>query len=396
MPFNTSSMNLATAFFLTLFLSACGGGGDASNRDSHSSTKPVNKEKIDQADEGSQALINSSALSHNAKAALTASNTFSLARTSCGLRGLSVDPALDDIAIDHANYIRYVFANSSPTVFNPHYESEMTDIAEVTGSNNPFFKGRDFSDRLLAADYQNARYSATENIAHSIYYSSVGELAAAEVVAGLMAKSLLAAPYHLRSLMVPKSSLTGTSVVTYQPYGRTSRNSQGYVLVTHASATKATQDRTVAGIFTYPCQGVSGTATALYNETPDPVKHTGRDLRINPIGQPIYINVPSAETIEVSNVKFYDTQRNIEVPIELLDYRQDPYKNTVYALPANEAFILPMTDDLKSCEIARRQDQSQQCGLYGNTEYRVSYEVLIDNKILQQQSFSFTTGEVNY
>jgi hypothetical protein len=126
------------------------------------------------------------------------------------------------------------------------------------------------------------------------------------------------------------------------------------------------------------------------------VKHTGRDLRINPIGQPIYINVPSAETIEVSNVKFYDAQRNIEVPIELLDYRQDPYKNTVYALPANEAFILPMTDDLKSCEIARRQDQSQQCGLYGNTEYRVSYEVLIDNKILQQQSFSFTTGEVNY
>lgn len=57
---------------------------------------------------------------------------------------------------------------------------------------------------------------------------------------------------------------------------------------------------------------------------------------------------------------------------------------------------LPMTDDLKSCEIARRQDQSQQCGLYGNTEYRVSYEVLIDNKALQQQSFSFTTGEVNY
>jgi len=55
-----------------------------------------------------------------------------------------------------------------------------------------------------------------------------------------------------------------------------------------------------------------------------------------------------------------------------------------------------MTDDLKSCEIARRQDQSQQCGLYGNTKYRVSYEVLIDNKILQQQSFSFTTGEVNY
>ncbi|WP_250162554.1 hypothetical protein [Psychrobacter sp. WY6] len=48
-----------------------------------------------------------------------------MARTSCGLSGLSVDTALDDVAIKHANYIKYVFANSSPTVFSAHYENRL-------------------------------------------------------------------------------------------------------------------------------------------------------------------------------------------------------------------------------------------------------------------------------
>ena len=389
MSFNTPPQNLATALFLTVFLTACGGGGgsDSGSDTVKSEIKPPTATSNKQPKPSN---------SNDEQAALNANNEFSLARTSCGLSGLSVDSALDSIAIQHARYIKYAFANSSPTVFNAHYENKIENIAHVTGDNNPYFGGFSFSDRLLNANYLNAKYGAAENIAQSIYYSSAGNLVSSDVVAGLMAKSLLAAPYHLRSLMIPSSSLTGTGMVTYKPHGSDTANNQGYVLVNHASATKATKDRTVAGVFTYPCQGVTGTVTALYNETPDPVKHTGRDLRLNPIGQPIYVNVPSAKTISISNVKFHDTQRNIDVPIELLDYRQDPYKNTPNALPANEAFILPTTDNLKSCNIKRNNNQSQQCGLYGNTKYQVSFDVLVDNQRLEQQSFAFTTGKVNY
>lgn len=405
--------NLATVLFLTVFLAACGGGGSDSTPISNDSSDkspgevvpelitspPLRSTPDDQAgkptdtppvDTGSEPTEN------DTQAALSANNEFSLARTSCGLGGLSVDTALDNIAIRHANYIKYVFANSSPTSFNAHVENEISNASSVTGKNNPFFSGLSFEDRLINANYLNARYGVTENIAQSVYYSSAGDFWSSDVVASSMAKSLLSAPYHLRSLMLPASSLVGTGMVSYKPDGKNPTTNRGYVLVSHASGTKMTKDKTVSGIFTYPCQDVTGTVTALYNETPDPVKNTGRNLRTDPIGQPVYISMPSATKIKVSNIKFRDLQRAQDVPIQLLDYDNDPYLNTDYALPANEAFILPITDALNSCEAKRSTTQSQQCGLYGNTQYQVSFDVLVDNRALEKQSFTFTTGKVNY
>lgn len=382
--------NLAVVLFLAVFLTACGGGGDSDN--GSTSNNPQSETQEEQDSEPSD----SNPTENNPQAALSANNQFSLARTSCGLGGLSVDTALDDIAIKHANYIKYVFANSTPTSFNAHVENKISDIASLTGSNNPFFGGLDFSDRLLNAKYSNAQYGATENIAQSVYFNSAGSFLKTDVVATSMAKSLLAAPYHLRSLMLPTSSAVGSGMVLYKPDAKNPALNQGYVLVSHASATQATKDTTVSGVFTYPCQGVTDTVTALYSESPNPVKGTGRDLRTDPIGQPVYVSMPSANKIKVSNIKFRDTQRNTNVPIQLIDFDNDPYVNTNYALPANEAFILPLTDALKSCEVNRAANQSQQCGLYGNTKYQVSFDILVDDKNLESKSFTFTTGKVNY
>ncbi|MGE6389011.1 CAP domain-containing protein [Psychrobacter pacificensis] len=376
--------------FLAVFLTACGGGGDSDN--GSTSNNPQSETQEEQDSEPSD----SNPTENNPQAALSANNQFSLARTSCGLGGLSVDTALDDIAIKHANYIKYVFANSTPTSFNAHVENKISDIASLTGSNNPFFGGLDFSDRLLNAKYSNAQYGATENIAQSVYFNSAGSFLKTDVVATSMAKSLLAAPYHLRSLMLPTSSAVGSGMVLYKPDAKNPALNQGYVLVSHASATQATKDTTVSGVFTYPCQGVTDTVTALYSESPNPIKGTGRDLRTDPIGQPVYVSMPSANKIKVSNTKFRDTQRNTNVPIQLIDFDNDPYVNTNYALPANEAFILPLTDALKSCEVNRAANQSQQCGLYGNTKYQVSFDILVDDKNLESKSFTFTTGKVNY
>ena len=382
--------NLAVVLFLAVFLTACGGGGDSDN--GSTSNNPQSETQEEQDSEPSD----SNPTENNPQAALSANNQFSLARTSCGLGGLSVDTALDDIAIKHANYIKYVFANSTPTSFNARVENKISDIASLTGSNNPFFGGLDFSDRLLNAKYSNAQYGATENIAQSVYFNSAGSFLKTDVVATSMAKSLLAAPYHLRSLMLPTSSAVGSGMVLYKPDAKNPALNQGYVLVSHASATQATKDTTVSGVFTYPCQGVTDTVTALYSESPNPVKGTGRDLHTDPIGQPVYVSMPSANKIKVSNIKFRDTQRNTNIPIQLIDFDNDPYVNTNYALPANEAFILPLTDALKSCEVNRAANQSQQCGLYGNTKYQVSFDILIDDKNLESKSFTFTTGKVNY
>ncbi|MEN6670129.1 CAP domain-containing protein [Psychrobacter sp. B38] len=391
-----SQKNLAAILCSTVLLTACGGGSDSNSDADTSAPKPLppviepNEQPSDNTGDQPDNLVGA----NDTQAALIANNAFSLARTSCGLGGLSVDTALDDIAIQHANYIRHVFAKSSPTAFNPHYENKIEDIADVTSTNNPFFGGLDFSDRLLNANYTNGRFGATENIAQSTYFNSAGNLFSSDVMANSMAKSLLSAPYHLRSLMLPSSSVTGTGMVSYTPYNKDAATNKGYILVNHAAGTQSSANKTVEGVFTYPCEGVTDTITALYNETPDPVKHTGRDLRVDPIGQPIYVNVPSAQTINISNIKFHDIQRNTDVPVELLDYRQDPYEKTVNALPANEAFILPITDNLESCTISSRSGQN--CGLYGNSDYRVSFDVLVDNNAIERKSFTFKTGAVNY
>lgn len=394
---HTSQNNVATILFLTVLLTACNGGGEDADKTPAPRIIPPIAEPSDASIEQSNDDLDDQAVNsvgaNDTNAALIANNAFSVARTSCGLNGLSADTALENIATQHANYIKYVFANSAPTLFNAHYENEIADIANVTNANNPFFGGLDLGARLSNADYANARFGAAENIAQSMYYSSAGKLFSSEVMASSMAKSLLAAPYHLRSLMSPSLYLTGTGMVTYKPYNKDANDNQGYVLVNKTAATQATKNATIEGVFTYPCQGVTDTVTALYNEIPDPVKHTGRDLQQDPIGQPVYISVPSARTINISNVTFYDIRRNTNVPIELLDYRQDPYKDTANALPANEAFILPITDDLKSCEAFN--SRSKNCGLHGNNEYRVSFDVLIDNKTIERKSFVFKTGAVN-
>ena len=394
---HTSQNNVATILFLTALLTACNGGGEDADKTPAPRIIPPIAEPSDASIEQSNDDLDDQAVNsvgaNDTNAALIANNAFSVARTSCGLNGLSADTALENIATQHANYIKYVFANSAPTLFNAHYENEIADIANVTNANNPFFGGLDLGARLSNADYANASFGAAENIAQSMYYSSAGKLFSSEVMAKSMAKSLLAAPYHLRSLMSPSLYLTGTGMVTYKPYNKDANDNQGYVLVNKTAATQATKNATIEGVFTYPCQGVTDTVTALYNEIPDPVKHTGRNLQKDPIGQPVYISVPSARTINISNVMFYDIRRNTNVPIELLDYRQDPYKDTANALPANEAFILPITDDLKSC--AAFNSKSKNCGLHGNSEYRVSFDVLIDNKEIERKSFVFKTGAVN-
>ena len=332
-------------------------------------------------------------------ASAIANKVFNDARSRCGLDTLSPDAELKQVALGHANYIKYIFAHSQPALFYPHYQNEIKDIKAVTSSNNPHYSGLDIKNRLFNASYANLKYGFTENIAQSMYYHSAGELLSAETITTSMARSLLAAPYHLRSLMQPSSKVVGTAVVAYKPYNKDTRNNQGYVLVSNAAATADTVDANYAGVLTYPCQGVTGTVTALYNETPDPVKHTGRDLSTDPIGQPIYIKVAAADTIQIINIRFYDELRRTAIPTQVLDYQSDPYLNTDYELPKNEAFILPITDAVDSCKASIKQTmikKANNCGLQGSTEYKVSFDVIINDQRLISKSFSFMTGEVNY
>lgn len=410
MNFNTPEKILIIALTSALLLSACGGGGEGSsdassdNSDANSPevvspSKPVDTQKPSKPEITSPtgvAEVNmKDVVSKNyTGAAQVGSSLLSSKRQSCALGAVTHNDELTTIAMQHAQYIQHVFANSSPTMFDAHSEGTIEDIKDWTGKNNPFFTGITFKDRLLKAGYSNLTHGVVENISRITYYSSAGRVLSPEYAAHSMTKSLLAAPYHLRLLMTPNLSQTGSGMVAYTPYNIASDKSRGYTFVNTSSASRDTENHTVKGLFTYPCAGIADTNTALYNEFPSPVAGTGRNLANDPIGQPIYISMPSAKRIAISNIKFRDVQRNIDVPVDLLDYNSDPHKRTAYELPQNEAFILPLTDSLQSCEIGRKKGHN--CGLYGNSKYQVSFDILVDNKNSETKQFTFTTGEVNY
>ena len=325
-------------------------------------------------------------------AGMASSKVISDHRQLCGLGGLSYDRELYAISSNHAKYINHLQKKINVLNIDTHYQQKLKGYENFTGNANPYFTGVEFTDRVIAAGYQNAIYGGSENIMQEEIYSKDGLVPSTISVAKDFAHGLLAAPYHMQSLMEPSRDLIGTSFNTYTPIQNNPANpKKGYSLVSAVSSTENGSKKSIEGLFTYPCEGTTETFTALYNESPSPVAGTRRDLRIDPIGQPIYINIPSANTIKVSNIKMLDVMRNEDVPTEILDYRNDPHKDTEYRLPKSKAFILPITDNIMSCKAGKYTN----CGLHSNTQYQVSFDVLVDGKKLIKHSFKFKTGNSN-
>lgn len=326
------------------------------------------------------------------RAGLAVDNFISMQRQACGIGGYTHDEKLADISNKHANYLAHVFSNTDARGINAHSEAAYSGVEAITGANNPFFTGVDLSERFSTAKYTKGGFSASENIVQRSEINVSSTPRAPEEVGMVMAKALLSAPYHLRGLVNPTLVRSGSSVTTHTPYGKDKSSAFGYTLVMSSASTTADKVVTPSGISTYPCGATTDTNTALYGESPDPTKGMNRNLSTDPIGHPVHIKMWSAKTIKVSNIKMVDVARNITIPVQLIDSNNDPYKNTYYELPDNEAFFMPITDSLNSCEKGVRKN----CGLYGNSKYAVSFDVLADNKTLQTKSFTFSTGDVNY
>lgn len=325
-----------------------------------------------------------------ATASLLASNLISTQRQACGLGGLQHDEELAKISNNHAQYLAHLYSNANISI-NSHREAGYVGYESVSGSGNPYFTGLTAKDRIIAAGYK-IEYDMAENISESTKFNLGGLITSPETAAKGFVSGLLSAPYHLQSLMEPARKLTGTSFFAYLPHNGNPKMQKGYVLVNTAANGPASDASLVKGVFTYPCEGVVGTSTALWNESPNPVQGTGRNLATDPIGQPIYIYDPSATSIKVSNIKVRDVVRKIDVPVSLLDYSSDPHIGTAAELPKNKAFILPLTDSLETCN---KGYNVKNCGLYGNSEYQVSFDILSDNKTLASKSFKFKTGNTN-
>ncbi len=274
------------------------------------------------------------------------------ARSTCGFGLLAQDTKLDAAAANHAAYIT---GNNDYS----HYETQ----------GNPGFTG----------------YSSVERAAYMGYVGTLSEVLAGDISKGTTAnsfsvdsvRSLLAAPYHFRSMMegwrdigvgIRYASATSGSYIVSDP---------GY------KSTAAKQQPAAGTVLTYPCQGTTDVETAMAGEQPWPIPG-----RTNAIGQPVLVQVAEGSTLVLNTYTMTrvggagidaGTVANGSVagnasPLLKLDWSNDT--NSRFTNRYNVAMLMP--DKV----------------MYAGGVYRVQVMGTVDGALFNKD-FTFTTGKVD-
>lgn len=342
---------------LTALLSACGGGGSSSST-STTTVDPV--VKIEETPiSGTNSSSNSTALQTTStsnyvvgSAQQQALSLLNHQRGLCGFGLLNQNAALDQATKQHANYL----------IFNGleygHTESD---------ASLPFFSGLTPKNQATAAGYASNLLSAQ--------LVTSQEITASPEQAVFAVRGLLSAPYHL-SGMVSGARDVGMALVQSADIADAPANRLVFNLFLATKTGTAAQQSANDQVLSYPCQGVTGTRTGLFNESPSPVDDS-RDLRTNPVGQPIYLQASIGQTLTVSNFSIQDPTGNA-VTAQLTTKDTDRHG----MLAAHQAFILPLAP------------------LAANTTYHVHVEGLRSKSGSSTPTpytvdFSFTTGTAN-
>lgn len=406
---------LASTLVLGMSLTACGGGGDGggdsdntpANPDVPTTSETTQPDPVDipatpdpipdeSPDPVPEPVINPEPKpdpfplsSADKTIALQINNKLSLKRSECGFGGVDYNEDLTSIAERHTQYLKVINTNVESPLYNPHIQATLIGAENFTGKSNPYFFGRTALDRILTTSYGAGRFGVFENIATRQQTSNNPLEVDLEETSSLMLTSLLAAPYHAKALLDRRMVESGAGFAAYTPYGKDSVRSQGHILVMNGGTDGelGNNPKLREGVLTYPCDNQEGLAQALYNESPNPFGNT-RDLAANPIGQPVYVIDNNAKDIKVTNVKFTDVDRNIDVPVKVLDAANDPHADTNSAMQPNEAFIMPLTDNFNTC----RGFRVGNCGLYEFTNHSVSFDLITDGK-LERRTVKFKTGK---
>ncbi|MBO6225841.1 MAG: hypothetical protein J6N72_10425 [Psychrobacter sp.] len=309
--------------------------------------------------------VSSAILERERKIADSINDQLSNKRSSCGMGRLSVDNNLNGVARNHIRYMKHVDTLANRIAANSHIEEVINGSESITGKSNPFYSGRTADERVFASDYKNKAYGATENIARVYYAENFKD---ASTIGNYLLASLLAGPYHMRSLLNDGLVDTGAAFSIYTP--ARAKNSTAYSLVINSGKSDLVKRSPYAqwGLLTYPCNGTGLVSQALFNESPNPFGTT-RDLEKNPVGQPVYVRLdmdnPTKTPLQISNVVYKDVDRNISIPVQTITAENDVNK----ILDINESIIIPLTDNQKSCP-----DGKNNCGLLPYTQYEVSFD----------------------
>lgn len=397
---NPTKLSAGIAFAsMALLLTACGGGGDSGSSTSISSSKPTPSkptlsEKPINISPTTNVTVNEKKESINSNPIveqptapvgnefrdlvrrdkiinLSAFNELNRRRMNCGFPALERSAELDKAATNHADYLIYMEKYSDKD-FQGHNEKKE---GSFSGINNPYYSGENIGNRLktgnnIGTKAQPVLYNYSivgENLSYSsANHAYVTNRSDFEIAQDALI-GLLAAPYHMAGLMNPNYTEVGIEYHRDKIRNIYPDGTYGMVLeLVSARPNNKAAKTPKQDILTYPCDGSDRTAYKLDNEYPNPIP--SRNLKKNPIGQPIYIRSGNGKPIHVSN---YSMKSVSDEKIELLPLTKanDPNEK----LREYEVILMPSK------------------ALKPNTRYTVKYDISINNGSYQTKYINFTT-----
>jgi uncharacterized protein YkwD len=227
---------------------------------------------------------------------LAAFNLLNAERTNCGFGLLAQSAKLDTVASNHASYL---IAN------NQYGHNETPGLPGFTGIT-PTDRGR----------LQG--------------YFSTGEVLAGNPTAISSLLSLLAAPYHLASLVSPVTEV-GVSFKTTPLKQLTSKVFIGNIAQGQSGA--VTQLPIKGTVLTYPCAGTQNTIPN-FSEFPSWTSSVEGSIGVG--GGPVFITAPNGDALVVTSASVTSTG-GVVVPIQIVTTATDVKKR----LRLSQAFLIP-------------------------------------------------------
>jgi uncharacterized protein YkwD len=319
-PFVISSQTLAV-LTLASILSACGGGGSSSPAPTTAQAITCPAGQVPDATGKScllpftQSTIDNAQYQFNGdNLAKVAFDDLQSARTQCGFGSLKQSALLDKAAKAHATYLVNSFSAG-------HSES----------AGVPGFTGATITDRLVAAGYSSM--SASEGITQFMG-APTAETAFTKGQTGT--KNLLIAPYHALNML---RGFRDVGIgITFDQVNIDGKSYDMGTLVFDYATPKATNSQLFSStdVQTYPCEGVTGTRSALYGESPSVIPT--RDYQKFPSGQPVYVMVREGQALAVTSATVKNQASGQTVPLQQTLTSANDVQHLVRV---NEAVIIP-------------------------------------------------------
>lgn len=300
------------SFLLTTVavLSACGGGGGAAAPTSNTGTSAASPAPIVPVPATTVVMVT---LPGTYSVGSEQSNVFALLnqeRTRCGFGALQQDARLDRSASSHAAFLTENGAYYGHT--------------EAPGL--PFYTAQTEAGRALAARYP---YPVGADLA-----TDAGPLSApGQLITTFQTRDLLAAPFHLLSLMDSYADLgVGFS---RKVRGTTEVNALNITLGRRAGVNDLDPDQ----VYTYPCQSTTGVHPVLTLESPSPIpSNLPNNNKL--YGSPIAVKVRAGRVLALTGAVLTPSAGGPAVAVQIVDTNSTPQPGFVRP---DSNYILPLS-----------------------------------------------------